>query len=462
MPDRTSSHYWFYTAPHDPILVRRGDPLGLRQATDSFADLLAPGLSNRTADARWLSLLCWILQHANEAWQLFDPPGSDFMPGESRDAARQLYEWVRPLELLWVARVLRLSGDNASGVQLPGRRAVGRWLNEECKPANFAMAMDQFRRYRQTGVYGAYRVALRSIAGLTQGGDGWRPDAVGRQLANLVDGLIPRPLSLNRGRGKKPRPSTFWQERGWPQWRSTRQTDFGPESWDRRRRLTPDEIALLRPSLFGGKSSAVKSVVTHPHALRRRRVAEIIADTGTVQPATCCPAIAKGLRHEDDGVRLGTLPVFSELADAGVDSMNAVWMHMEGSRPALLAEMTSHKDVRCQLRRLHESAARWNRLCLGKAVAGLSVATGLADRVAKSGSVPDLLLKALLEHHEEFGGGLRWMALRGRSIIRVADERPTGGSRYRFRLAALTRMAIQCGVVTKCEFQEDGVLDEEL
>lgn len=52
---------FFLTAPTERILVQRGDPLGLRAAADSFADILAPGLTNRTYDARWLSILSWIM-----------------------------------------------------------------------------------------------------------------------------------------------------------------------------------------------------------------------------------------------------------------------------------------------------------------------------------------------------------------------------------------------------------------
>ncbi len=45
---------WFFTAPTDPVLVRRGDSLGFRSVANSFADEFAPGLSGRTRDARWI------------------------------------------------------------------------------------------------------------------------------------------------------------------------------------------------------------------------------------------------------------------------------------------------------------------------------------------------------------------------------------------------------------------------
>lgn len=62
MADETDG-YWFLTAPHEPVLVRRGDPLGFRMAADYFADLLVPDLSNRSVDARWFTLLSWALSN---------------------------------------------------------------------------------------------------------------------------------------------------------------------------------------------------------------------------------------------------------------------------------------------------------------------------------------------------------------------------------------------------------------
>lgn len=47
---------WFFSAPYEAPMVRGGDPLGLRLAAARYADALAPGLSNRTLDARWLTI----------------------------------------------------------------------------------------------------------------------------------------------------------------------------------------------------------------------------------------------------------------------------------------------------------------------------------------------------------------------------------------------------------------------
>jgi len=60
---------WFFSAPYEAPMVRRGDPLGLRLAAARYADALAPGLSNRTLDARWLTISAWMLVLANDVWR---------------------------------------------------------------------------------------------------------------------------------------------------------------------------------------------------------------------------------------------------------------------------------------------------------------------------------------------------------------------------------------------------------
>ena len=55
-------------------------------------------------------------------------------------------------------------------------------------------------------------------------------------------------------------------------------------------------------------------------------------------------------------------------------------------------------------------------------------------------------LRALLQHHEVFGGGLRWFVLRNGWIEPRTPPR-SGSSRYRFRLWSLCRLATQCGVL---------------
>ena len=109
---------WYFTAPWEPVAIRRGDALGLRAAADYFADLIAPGLSNATSDARWISLMSWCLKWSHVVWQKAD--GGDL---STREAQRTRYAWLRPLELLWIARTLE-AGQTTG--QLRGRRSVER------------------------------------------------------------------------------------------------------------------------------------------------------------------------------------------------------------------------------------------------------------------------------------------------------------------------------------------------
>src|SRR5207245_11374416 len=107
---------------------------------------------------------------------------------------RSRYAWLRPLELLWVDRTLE-SGQTTG--QLRGRRSIERWRKAERQLPNFAMSPDQFRRYRQVGTYGAYRVVLRTVPGLTTG-DAWTPADAALKLADIVNRSLPSGVRLKR------------------------------------------------------------------------------------------------------------------------------------------------------------------------------------------------------------------------------------------------------------------------
>lgn len=181
---------WYFTASWDPVLVRRGDALGFRAGSDYFAELLAPGLSNSTVDARWITLLSWCLKWSHLAWR--NAGGREL---SRRDDQQARYAWLRPLELLWVARTL--SAGQSTG-QLRGRRSIERWFKTDQQTPNFSMSSDQFRRYRQVGMYGAYRVLFRTVPGLTQSGDGWTPGDVAHGLAELANDSLPGATRLKQ------------------------------------------------------------------------------------------------------------------------------------------------------------------------------------------------------------------------------------------------------------------------
>ena len=75
----------------EDVAVRRGDPLGLQVVAEGIAEALVPGLSNRTVDARWISILCWCLRQGHAAWKAYGA-------GHGQPAVgKHLYPWVRPL-----------------------------------------------------------------------------------------------------------------------------------------------------------------------------------------------------------------------------------------------------------------------------------------------------------------------------------------------------------------------------
>jgi hypothetical protein len=52
------------------------------------------------------------------------------------------------------------------------------------------MSQDQFRAYRQTGMYGSYRVAFRKWRDMTLQGDGWTPGNATIDLAKWMDAKL--------------------------------------------------------------------------------------------------------------------------------------------------------------------------------------------------------------------------------------------------------------------------------
>ena len=85
---------FFFTAPWEPVVVRRGDALGLRALADQFAEAMAPDLSNRVRDGRWVTILAWSLARSQEVFH-----ASGRRSVGTRDQQRERYAWLRPLEI---------------------------------------------------------------------------------------------------------------------------------------------------------------------------------------------------------------------------------------------------------------------------------------------------------------------------------------------------------------------------
>lgn len=437
----TEQRGWYFTAPWDPVPIRRGDALGLRAGADYFADLLAPGLSNNTSDARWISILSWCLQWSHVAWR--SAGGGDL---SRRDDQRARYAWLRPLELLWVARTL--VSEQTTG-QLRGRRSVKRWLDGVDAGRwlpNFAMSPDQFRRYRQVGTYGAYRVVLRTVPGLTTG-DGWTPAGTALNLAELVNDSLPRAARLKQehfesgtkwGRWAGGDEARYWVERGWQSsWTTT--GGFLPTPDDAiRTRLPEDERKLLGPAIFATDST-------------RRATAEVLAGAKTAKThAELCDALAAStvLSTKIEPASLASLPAFTRFADAAMHAMRGVWNeinHDDAKQAPAVEKIARSPDIRDRLERLREAGSGWLRAPGRSTFPHDHVAARLAE--AMQAAVPTTeQLRVLSRHHHEHGGGRRWFREQAGKLVPLVADTGIAATDYRFRLRPLARFAAQCGV----------------
>lgn len=449
-------HGWYFTAPWDPVLIRRGDALGFRAGADYFADMLAPGLSNATSDARWISLLSWCLKWSHVAWK--NAGGGDL---SRRGDQRARYAWLRPLELLWVARTLA-SGQTTG--QLRGRRRVRHWLDaiEDGRwLPNFAMSPDQFRRYRQVGMYGAYRVVLRTVPGLTTG-DGWTPEDTALKLANLVNDSLPRGARLAHehlengtrwGRWGGGNEARYWVERGW-QGSWAKGGGFLPASDDAvGKRLPEEERSLLNPVLFGAESI-------------RRVTAEAVASAkGAHFHADLCDALANSsvLSQKLEPASLAPLPAFSRFADSAMHAMRGVWNeinHDSAKQAPAIEKLARSRELQSRFDLLRKAGEAWLRAPGRSVFPHEHVITRLADAM-RDASTPVERLRALARHHHEHGGGQRWFREQAGRMVPLVPDTGIAASDYRFRLLPLSRLAAQCGVA-KMDNALDAISRNEL
>jgi hypothetical protein len=448
---------WFYTAPFEDIAFRRGDPLGLRPVAEEMARALAPGLSNQTVDGRWLSILCWALQQSYSAWRAYGVVTDDGDVG----FADEMYSWLRPLELLWIARTVALTDDQGKGRQLRGVRPVRQWVNGDVRREPFGFAFDAaYRRYRFTGAYGAYRVALRSLPGLTVSGDGWHLDRLGWKLAEIVKGEVQCSRTHQRGTGRRPVPERYWQrEFKWQQG----QSEFLPTLLARPRPLAKPERELLRLALFAPNATDID----RSNASRRRAVIEAAAGSSATARPDLFADVARKLGGRKPLDELALLSPFCALADAGVAAMNHCWAAASqghGFGFVLAADVLARRDVAEALGDLVAACKRWRRDS-ARGRRRISVADALADSMLGARGSRKRQFQALERHHNQFGAGLKWLALEGNRIIPRAPIRDGDASVYRFRIAALCRLGVQAGIIASVPqalrgFDELGDEDE--
>ncbi len=435
---KRSTSVWYFTAPWDPVPIRRGDALGFRAGADYFADLLAPGLSNAASDARWISLLSWCLKWSHVVWR--NAGGGDL---SRRDVQRARYAWLRPLELLWVDRTLE-SGQTTG--QLRGRRSIERWRNAKRQLPNFAMSPDQFHRYRQVGTYGAYRVVLRTVQGLTIG-DGWTPAATALQLATLVNESLPRDVRLKDEHfenGTKwahwaNKEAQYWVRHGWPAaWTKTSSGLLPTPANAVRKRLPEEERRLLEPVLFSAEST------------RRVTAIALAGAKEALSHADLCDALASSsvLSKTIEPGSLAPLPAFTRFADASMHAMRGLWTEINSDdtkQAPALDKLARSSELRARLDMVRETGAAWLRAPGRSMFPHDDVITRLAEAM-QAAKTPIDQLRALAHHHHEHGGGRRWFREQAGKMVPLVADTGIAASDYRFRLRPLSRLAAQCGV----------------
>lgn len=429
---------FFFTEPWEPISVRRGDALGLRALTDLFAEAVAPELSNRIRDGRWVTILAWCLVRSHE---LFLASGSTSLSTAAQQ--RERYAWLQPLELMWVARTITLAGD-WSKRSLAGSRSVNAWRSVR-KSDSFGMTPGQLRSYRQTGIYGGYRLGFRMWPGMTVGGDGWTPGPQAYALAKWLDKQLgtaqpsPKDRNYEHYTGSAKRANSAARQSNWwlTHWRNFEER--GTRTYENTLpRLKADfhkvpESELLCQIIFGDDQNGK----------HRRKVAKAVYAARVDDHIEVC----KRLSQVFSSNRLvAVLPQFTRLADAGMEVMDLIGAELHGKLRiefSILAEQPALKNA---CRELSDAAIEW----LGSEwpeCPHIDTAKRFADAVKSA--QPSECLQNLLEYHQNFGGGLRWFVLSGDGFVELRSTLGSQSSRYRFRLWSLCRLASQCGVIPK-------------
>jgi hypothetical protein len=428
---------YLFTAPWEPVLVRRGDALGLRALADQFADAVAPQLSNRVNDGRWVTILAWCLVRSHEVFHASGGRGV-----LTRAEAGNRYAWLRPLELMWVARTIGLASEDWQERSLAGQRRISPWYQAGKAFTNrFGMTEDQFRSYRQTGMYGGYRLAFRKWPGLTLRGDGWTPGLKTTELAKWLakrlgaaqpfqgdgdeDSLSTRSAKLNRGK------EDLWWFRQWETF-DHKSKNFDENTLPRRKSDYSElrEAPILKPLIFGDD----------PQGKVRLAVAREVAKAKATSHAEICEHLARAFGNSPT---ITLLPYFSRLADAGMAAMDLVAEALSKDSRIALADIAALPPAKPICVELASAAKEWTK----RAEMQLRhIDTAHHFALAFPGTQPMACLSALLQHHEAHGGGLRWFVLRNGRVEPRTPSR-TGSSGYRFRLWSLCRLAAQCGIL---------------
>lgn len=465
---RTSKCRVLFTAPWDLEFKRRGDALGLRALADEFAEAVAPGLTNRVNDGRWVTILAWCLVRSQEVFEA--DYGSLLATAVEQ---RHRYEWLRPLELMWVARTIELTEDDTSGRAnraMSGQNSVRRWRERgQNLTDQFGMSEDQFRAYRQTGMYGGYRVAFRRWPGMTKGGDGWTPAGMAIKLANWLNTRLGKAgLQTYDGDRRKPKlGASAWWLKHWRHFNVTSSISHAdtytlPRPRDQFTMLPSDEADILREVIFGIGRDGKTRIGSERDGQRRFDIAKEVERSRAMSHWDVCKHLATTFSGDNVIVDLAR---FSQLADAGMAAMTLIAESLKSEPPRLLRVVAVTPKAAAVCKELHEAALEWLRGVTNKPSSlgfiHRDKATAFAKKIQSAD--PNECLQTLLDHHEKDGGGLLWFVLRDGQIEPRTLPSNRTASPYRFRLWSLCRLAAQCGVIRQIPkgIREDAVESDD-
>jgi hypothetical protein len=438
---------FFFTEPWEPLIVRRGDALGLSALLDQFADAVAPDFSNRIRDGRWVTILAWCLVQSQ---QIFHASGGRSV--NTRKEQNERYAWLRPLELMWVARTITLlEKEDWKQRSLAGQRRVAPWINKQ-SIVRFGMSPEQFRAYRQTGTYGGYRRAFRKWPGMTAG-DGWTPGPKTMALAKWLDAKLKGAQlkfgddlgrSAKTGRGKE----CSWWLNHWKEFaQSGKDAEVNTLPRQKNDFTVLPEAEILKPIIFGDD----------PRGQKRVKVVRAIQKSVATNHLELCQYLS--IQFKDDPI-IARLYSFSRLADAGMAAMDVIAEVLRDKPDIALKDAAQHKNAVSVCKELLAAAQAWSKVPAMQ-MRHIETAHRFADAITTD--QPIECFRVLLRHHETYGGGLRWFVLRNGRV--EARTPPTNSaSRYGFRLWSLCRLATQCGVLKtmpKALLDELANLDDE-
>jgi hypothetical protein len=308
------------------------------------------------------------------------------------------------------------------------------------------MNPDQFRRYRQVGTYGAYRVVFRTVADLTEG-DGWTPAKTALKLADLVNQKLPQEAQLRDKRFERvtkwgiwrDQETRFWTERGWREWRTKADHGFLPTPDNAvRKPLSKDERRILEPALFSTDSV-------------RRVTAEVLASANACRShSELCDALANSTKLELKlkPASLVPFPAFTRLADAAMHAMRVLWKEIirdEENQAPVIEKIARSSDLQEKFQELRKASETWCKTQHRNTFPHNQTVTRLAETMFDV-NTPKEQIQALTKYHQENGGGRRWFREQAGKLMPLVADTGIATSDYRFRLRSICLLAAQCGV----------------